>query len=207
MRVSFRTRPPWWICTRAGAFLIAGGTRSRDFPTTPGAFSAGRGADGWVARIAPDGRLAMAARFGGSGADHFFGPALDAAGLLYAAGTTGSDDLPVTQGAQQTRRAGGASDALLAAFDPGGALVYATYWGGSGADMGRFVAADSARGRVALIGETTSSDLAVKDAAQATPGAVYVAVFATPPAPAAVAAPASAPGAAPANGPGAAPAS
>lgn len=164
----------------SGAFLIAGGTRSPDFPTTPGAFSAGSGADGWVARIAPDGRLAMAARFGGSGADHFFGPALDAAGLLYAAGTTDSDDLPVTQGAQQARRAGGASDALLAAFDPSGALAYATYWGGSGADMGRFVAADPARGRIALIGETTSPDLAVKGAPQASPGAVYVAVFQAP---------------------------
>jgi hypothetical protein len=168
-----------------GSFLIAGGTFSADFPATPGAISTGGDADGWLARIAPDGKLAMAARFGGSGADHAFGPALDAAGFLYGAGTTRSTDLPVTEGAQQQRHGGGEpSDAMLFAVDAAGALAYATYWGGSGADTGRFVAADVPRQRVALVGETTSRDLAVHGAAQAAPGTLYVAVFEAKPLPA-----------------------
>jgi hypothetical protein len=160
-----------------GAFEIAGGTGSENFPVTPGAFAGGGGRDGWVARIAPDGGIAMAARFGGSGADHVFGPARDGAGNLYVAGTTTSTDLPVSQDALQASNAGGPSDALLAGFDRTGALAYATYFGGSDADQGRFAAADRPRGRIALIGETRSVDLPLRNAAQASPGAVFVAVF------------------------------
>jgi hypothetical protein len=162
----------------SGAFVIAGGTESADFPATRGASSQGGAADGWVARIEADGALGMAARFGGSGRDHFFGPAWDAAGNLYVGGTTDSRDLPVTAGALQSGFAGGASDALFAAFDRKGALAYATYFGGGAAEAGRFAAIDRARGRVALIGETTSTDLPLRDPAQAQPGAVFVAVFA-----------------------------
>ncbi|HEY8123175.1 MAG TPA: hypothetical protein VII78_17780 [Myxococcota bacterium] len=162
----------------SGAFLVAGGTTSESgFPVTPGACSQGAREDGWVARVEADGKLGMAARFGGSGRDHVFGPAEDAAGNLYVGGTTDSKDLPVTTGALLPRFAGGPSDALFAAFDRTGALAYATYFGGAGAEAGRFAAADAARGRVALIGETNSTDLTLHAAAQTQPGAVFVAVF------------------------------
>lgn len=159
----------------SGAFLIAGGTGSADFPTTPGAESRGAGDDGWVARIEPDGKLGMAARLGGSGFDHFFGPALGADGTTFVAGSTGSKDFPVTNGAIQPAIAG-ADDALLAAFDHDGGLAYATYFGGSGDDTGRFVAFDWAHARVALIGETNSLDIPLKNAVQTAPGGVYLAV-------------------------------
>ena len=127
----------------------------------------------------------MAARFGGTGRDHVFGPAQDAAGNLYVGGMTDSTDLPVTSGAHQARFAGGDSDALFAAFDRAGALAaYATYFGGSAAGSGRFAAADPARRRVALIGETTSTDLPLRAAAQTQPGGVFVAVFQIEPSPA-----------------------
>ncbi len=177
----------------AGGFYIAGGTTSDDFPATAGASARGSNGDGWVARIEPDGRLGMAARFGGSGRENFFGPALDAAGNLFASATSLSADVPVTSGVPQPAFGGGRSDALLVGFDRRGALAFSTYFGGSGDDMGRFVASDPARSRVVLIGETTSRDLLLRNAAQPTPGAVYFAVFelkpaaaaapATPPAP------------------------
>jgi len=107
----------------------------------------------------------MAARYGGSGRDPAFGPACDAAGNLHMAGTTTSRDLLVTTGALQSRFGGGGGDALLAAFDRSAALAYASYFGGSGDETGRFVAADAARGRVALVGGTTSRDLPLKAAA------------------------------------------
>ena len=83
----------------------------------------------------------------------------------------------MTAGALQPHFAGGASDALLAAFDRTGALANATYFGGSAAEAGRYAAADATRGRVALIGETTSLDLTLHAAAQTQPGAVFIAVF------------------------------
>ncbi len=164
------------ISDAAGAFFLAGGTSSADFPVTAGASAVGSGGDGWVARIEPDGRLGMAARFGGTGGENFFGPALDAAGNLYASGTTHSSDLPTTVGALQATLAG-PSDALLVGFDPKGALAFASYFGGSGVDTGRFAAADRAGRRIVLIGETTSTDLKLRNAAQKKPGAVYFAVF------------------------------
>jgi len=160
-----------------GAFYIAGGTSSVDFPATSGAVSRGGGDDGWIARIEPSGALGMALRFGGSGDDHFFGPALDAAGFVYASGTVHSTDLPVTAGALQPRFGGGPSDSMLAAFDPSGALAFSTYFGGSGSDTGRFVAADPSRRRVVLIGDTQSPDLPMRNAAQTKPGGVYFAIF------------------------------
>jgi len=165
------------ISDARGAFYLAGGTSSADFPTTPGAVSRGGEADGWVARIEPNGALGMAARFGGSGDDHFFGPALDGAGFLYASGTIHSQDLPVTAGALQPKFAGGPSDAMLAAFDANGALAFSTYFGGSGADNGRFVAADLPRSRIVLMGDTESPDLPLRNAAQTQPGGLYFAIF------------------------------
>lgn len=173
----------------SGAFLAAGVTSSADFPVTPGAFAGGSGPDGWIARISPAGALEMAARIGGSGEDSLFGPALDDAGFLYGGGATSSADLPVTQGAPQARFAGGEWDGWIAGVDPSGALAFASYWGGSEADVARFVATDRARRRVALIGETRSADLPLKAAAQSSPGGAFVAVFAVgPAAPAAAAA-------------------
>lgn len=162
----------------AGAFYLAGGSSSADFPATQGAERGSpEGGDGLVARIEPDGRLGMAARFGGSGPEDFFGPAIDGSGSVFATGTTGSVDLPVTAGAFQPRHAGDRTDALLVAFDAAGALELSTYFGGSGKDTGRFVAADPARRRLAIVGETTSEDLPLRNAAQAQPGATYLAVF------------------------------
>lgn len=165
------------VSDAAGAFYLAGGTTSEDFPTTAGASSQGSGGDGWVARIQSDGRLGMAARFGGSEQEDFFGPALDTAGNLFAGATTPSPDVPVTAGAPQPTFGGGRFDALLVGFDRVGVLAFSTYFGGSGDETGRFVASDPARNRIALIGETTSRDLTLRNAAQSTPGAVYFAVF------------------------------
>ncbi len=169
----------------AGRFYIAGGTTSENLPATIGASSVGSGGDGWVARIEPDGRLGMAARFGGSGPENLFGPALDAARNLFASATSLSADVPVTAGAPQPASGGDRSDALPVGFDRAGALAFSSYFGGSGDDMGRFVASDPARNRIALIGETSSRDLTLQSAAQAMPGAVYFAVFELKPAAAA----------------------
>src|SRR5215208_6072341 len=56
------------------------------------------GCDGFVAVVAPDGRLQYASYLGGSGQDRLSAIDADDAGNFYVGGDTGSSDFPVTTG-------------------------------------------------------------------------------------------------------------
>jgi Tol biopolymer transport system component len=147
-----------------GSVLATGSTGSSDFPTTPHAFQrrlAGK-ANGFLTKVAPDGRSFVFSTFyGGSGTDFWLMPTVDAEGRIYVVGQTSSPDLPVTPDALQPRYGGGPSDGALAVFSPDGSrLLYATYLGGSGADMIRGLALGP-RGEVYLTGHTSSLDFPV----------------------------------------------
>jgi photosystem II stability/assembly factor-like uncharacterized protein len=88
----------------------------------------------------------------------------DSAGNIYAAGTTGSPDFPVTAGAVQTTFGGG-SDAFIAKFAPDGKLLWCTYYGGSGGDNASGIGVDAA-GNVIVAGITTSFDFPAINAVQ-----------------------------------------
>jgi len=118
----------------------------------------------------------FAAVFGGSGQDYASAVASDSAGNTYIAGLTYSPDLPVTPGAFQTAMGGNytlanpssiQSDAFVAKFSPAGALLWATFLGGSGDDYATGVGVDSA-GNVVVTGWTRSLDFPVLNAVQAT---------------------------------------
>jgi hypothetical protein len=101
---------------------------------------------------------------GGSGEDGGGGIAVDSAGNAYVTGWTGSAGFPVTPGAFQTTCNNGAnscatdSDAFVLKINPSGsALVYSTFFGGSGAESGASIALDS-EGNAYVTGYTTSSD-------------------------------------------------
>jgi hypothetical protein len=100
---------------------------------------------------------------GGSGGDDGTGIAVDSAGYTYVVGYTESSDFPTTPGAFQTVCGGGScgannGDVFVAKIDPtGSALVYSTYLGGSGDDVGSGIAVDSA-GNAYVTGETQSTD-------------------------------------------------
>ena len=180
------------VSDAAGNFYVAGATASSDFPTTPGAFQrrlegAGPGAwdgDGWVARINNDGGLAFATLYGGTavGSEGFFGPAVDRAGNVYCTGRFCSSDCPVTPDAFQKRKAGPpkSQDAVLVVFSPDGKkLLYGSYFGGSGVDHGRHIAAHPDGTSVHVIGETGSRDLPLAHALQTTPSGAFLAKFTT----------------------------
>jgi hypothetical protein len=152
----------------AGRACVTGGTRSPDFPITPGTAYQGSPyqLDAFLAVIAPEGNgfadVAWSTFFGGTGNDRGNAVAADVVtGLVTLAGQTASTDLP-TRFAIQPGLAGG-TDGFVARFDPAASgaasLVYSTYLGGSGADTLSAVALD-ASGRAAVAGETTSADLA-----------------------------------------------
>ena len=99
--------------------------------------------------------LVFSTYLGGTGFDCVNAVTVDPAGNAYVAGWTESADFPVS-GARQSHT-GGRVDAFVAKFSPAGALLYATYLGGSGEDRASGIAVDTF-GSVTVTGWTYSSD-------------------------------------------------
>ena len=89
--------------------------------------------------------------------------AVDGSGNVYITGETGSTDLPVLSAFQTThgtQPATGLADVFVAKFNPAGALLYLTYIGGGGDDVGMAIAVDAA-GNAYVAGYTMSSNFPV----------------------------------------------
>jgi hypothetical protein len=100
--------------------------------------------------------LTYSTYLGGSGADAGQGIAVDATGT-YLTGSTTSLNFPTANPFQGTNH--GNTDAFVAKLNPAGsALIYSTYFGGSGTDIARGIAVDAA-GNAYITGSTTSTDL------------------------------------------------
>lgn len=112
-----------------------------------------------------DPTLTFSTFLGGSVDQGSRGVAVDAAGNVYVTGYTSSMDMPVTPGAYQTGLGGTTADiltgdAFLAKYSPSGALLFLTYLGGRGDDIGTAVAVDS-KGNPYITGYTNSLDFPV----------------------------------------------
>lgn len=124
------------------------------------AYVTGQTTDGHVfaAKLNPDGSaLLYNTKIAGSAEDAGTAITVDTAGNAYITGRTMSADFPATAGAFQTRLHG-TQNAFASKLDPSGVIVFTTFLGGSGSDMGGVVEADSA-GSVYVAGTTTSLDL------------------------------------------------
>ncbi len=139
-----------------------------NFPTTPGALqtTSSGNFDAFVAKLNTTGTALLYSTYlGGSGDDYGFAIAVDASGNAFVTGSTTSSNFSTTRGAVQTT-IGGNTDAFVAKLNAAGtALLYSTYLGGSGDDLGSGIALD-ALGNAFVIGSTTSSNFPT------TPGAV-----------------------------------
>ncbi len=149
-----------------GRVYVTGSTDSPNFPGLGGVLP--RDADVFVAKLnleAEGFALVYTTIFGGSGIEHALGLALDGAGNAYVTGETFSGfDFPVVS-AVQPGFGGGSQDAFVAKLGPTGMLVYATYLGGSGAEVGLGIAVD-ASGQAHVTGETNSSNFPTANALQ-----------------------------------------
>ncbi|HTS36329.1 MAG TPA: choice-of-anchor D domain-containing protein [Candidatus Solibacter sp.] len=135
----------------AGEAYELGNTGSANFPTTAGALqttcaSCNNFPDVFLTKLNAAGSALVYSTFlGGSGDDRAFGITLDAANNAYIVGWTTSIDFPTTATAFQTVNNGGISDAFVAEVSADGStLVYSTYLGGSGQDVGFGIAVDAA---------------------------------------------------------------
>jgi hypothetical protein len=100
--------------------------------------------------------LGFSTFLGGSSSDSGTRVAIDASGNIFLAGETQSADFPVTPGAFDTSYHGN-QDGFVAKFNPSGALLWATYLGGSGEEGIRDIAVDTAD-NVYVTGYTRSHD-------------------------------------------------
>jgi hypothetical protein len=95
-----------------------------------------------------------------------YGIAVDSAGNAYVTGVTSSNGFP-TVNPFQAKNAGSGDVFVTKLNAAGTALVYSTYLGGSGYELGGGIAVDSA-GNASVTGYTTSSNFPIKNAFQPT---------------------------------------
>jgi hypothetical protein len=156
----------------AGNIYVAGETASSDFPLRNAVQAALKGGtDAFLAEFTASGDLIYSTFYGGLLDDFAKAVAVTADGVASIVGCTYSLDLRMA-GAILSRNSGG-QDAFIARFGQGGgALNFATYFGGSRGSSGSpeyatSIAADAA-GRIYVTGITASPDFPVKNAAFAT---------------------------------------
>ena len=157
----------------SGNAYITGKTTSVDFPRSPLAFQNSiRGfEDAYVAKLNASGSaLAYSTYLGGSNnADQGLDIAVSDLGHAYVTGETASADFPVTAQTFQRNFGGGTvffGDAFVTKVSPSGAaLVYSTYFGGSGGEIGHGIAVDGA-GSAYITGNVDSTNLPTRNAFQ-----------------------------------------
>jgi hypothetical protein len=177
----------WAVASdRVGNIYVGGSTSSPNFPVTPGAYqphfgggSASTG-DGFVAKLRPAGMgskdLVYGTFLGGSADDRVEGLAVDPSGMIYVTGYTQSANFPITADrAFQPVFGGGTcfgapcADAFIAQLNPSesahNSLAYSSFFGGDSIDLGHAIALDST-GKVYITGETTSTNLPLRDPLQ-----------------------------------------
>ena len=150
---------------RKGNIIITTGCRSRDLPTTEGAYQrkyGGGEADVLLAKLSPDGKRALWCTYvGGRGNDWPRGGiALDADDNVIVVGGSDSPDYPATPGVFQPRLKGRRDAMIVKVKADGSGLVWCTRLGGSDWD-GLMGACVDAAGNVYVAGHTRSRDLPV----------------------------------------------
>src|SRR5579885_2286443 len=165
------------VLSSDGTAFVTGGTFSTDFPTEhPLQPNAGGPSDfptdAFVAKLSADGGTVLYATYlGGSNQDFGNGIAVDSLGDAYVTGTTLSADFPTTPGAFDPNcppdgKCGATvnlnglinSAGFLSELNPAGsALVYSTYFGGTGNTSGQAVAVDGNQNAY-VTGSTQASD-------------------------------------------------
>ncbi|MCY1055079.1 SBBP repeat-containing protein [Nannocystis sp. SCPEA4] len=135
--------------------VVAGVTESTNFIASSGAhdISHNGDGDGFIAKFNASGVRQWGTFFGSSGYESLYSVDVSSAGTIYLAGTGAGAGL-ATSGAWDSTVGG--SDGLFASFSAAGALLYASYNGGTAWD-GAYGVASNSSGVAAVVGGTASS--------------------------------------------------
>lgn len=157
------------VSAAGNAYVTGSGNAGSTTSATGSCGSAGGG--GYIAKLNADGTTAFVDCFPGTG----MAVAVDENGDSYLTGYTASSNFPTTPTSFQpacssTCQINGFSDAFAMKLDSTGTtIMYGTYLGGSGTDVGNGIAVDSA-GDAFLTGYTSSADFPVMNPVQGTYG-------------------------------------
>ena len=144
----------------AGNAYVTGSSGSTNFPTTMGSYQPAHNGgncsyDAFVTKLTPTGAAVYSTNLGGAGDDFGNAITVDSSGNAYVIGSTPSIDFPTTNGVCQMAL-GGSTDTFVTRLNStGSALVWSTYLGGSGDDVGHGIALDTNQ-NVYVAGGTTS---------------------------------------------------
>ena len=148
----------------AGNALICGFTDSTDLPATNAAQPKLKGGnDAFVAKFNPGGTALLYGTYlGGVSGENANGIAVDDDGNAVVVGFTQTTSFPArnafpTTNAFQPLFGGGGRDAFLTRYSPAGAVIFSTYFGGTGFDQGYSVQYDNA-GDIYVSGSKASRD-------------------------------------------------
>ena len=140
--------------------VVVGQTDSMDLPGASNSYRGGT-LDGLAVSIAVDasGSTAEYAHYvGGGDYEQVRDVAIFGDGVACGTGRMASTDFGVTSDAQQSSYGGGGMDSFLVCWDPSGATTYASYFGGTGYDVGYGLTA-LAGGDLVMSGRTASTNL------------------------------------------------
>ena len=178
-------QPHSMICDATGALIVAGRSKSGNYPKTKPLIGTGGGYDIVVTKLSPDGKSLMGSiQIGGSGDDgvnirgKYVAPdgadatrrnygddarsevILDAAGNIYVASCSQSANFPVTANAFQKTFGGARQDGVVLKFKPNLAdTLFSSFFGGSGDDACFVLSLDPTTQNIYVAGGTTSNDL------------------------------------------------
>lgn len=179
-------QPHSMICDAQGNLIIAGRSSSNNYPGTPIRSGARTDYDIVITKLNASGTTSLGAvRIGGTADDgvnirgKYIGAEgadatrrnygddarseviVDAAGNIYLASCTQSNDFPVTAGTPiQAIFGGGRQDGVILKYTPDlSSKLFATFFGGSGDDACFVLSQDPVSGNIYVAGGTTSSNL------------------------------------------------
>ncbi len=147
----------------SGNIYLVGTTNSTSNIATAGSYqttlAGGSGTDAFLVKFNSAGARQWATYYGGTqNGDNGSAVAVDPAGNVYIVGQTYNSNNIASGGFQNTfgGTGGGVNDAFLVKFNSAGTRQWATYYGGSGNDVGYGVVAD-ASGNIYMSGQTSST--------------------------------------------------
>lgn len=151
----------WSSCVdNFGNTYYTGFTASTSAIATVGSYQTSYGGGSFdvaILKFDPSGNRIWSSYFGGTGDDEGYGISIDKLSNIYVTGFTSSSSSIASIGSHQSTYGGGPYDGFLFKMSNTGALLWSTYYGGSGDDQGYLCQIDTV-GNVIVSGQTSSTN-------------------------------------------------